>query len=142
MTIEDEFAKLRESAQQEAAEMAVRFKEKNADVTAIIEQLGAHIEYSRDRDHLYVTVGEPRAAMAFFGNSSVLLVEPETLEFLGIEIPDFSKAVRTGAFRNLKPLLSFLEWQPVVHIPPAPHDEGAAFSREVAQGVHQVLALA
>ena len=142
MGMENDFAKLRRSAQEEAKSLAARFMEKNTDVAvaATLERNGVYVEYVSDHDHLYMTIGPPRAGMAFVGDHAVLLADPETLELLAIEILDFSKAVATDTLRTLEPLFSFVQLQPVVHVPPRrTEDKSAAFPHAVAQGVQRVL---
>lgn len=142
MTIEKEFDKLKKSARNEAEALTARFLQVNADMSSMIEREGVLIEYERDRDHLYVTLGEPREGMALTVGHLVVLADPETLEFIGFEIPDFKKAVETDALKEWARILPFIEWQPVVHIPPAAHNDEVTFPREIALGVQRELVVA
>lgn len=141
MANQHRFDMLAKAAKEEVSELASRFMEENGDLSSVIEREGVLIEYDRERDHLYVTVGERREGMALLVGHLVVLAQPETLEFLGFEIPDFRRVSQTGALQPLSRLFPFIEWQPIVHIPAAPHDDGVAFPREVAQGVQWEIAM-
>ena len=132
---------LRESSRDETLSVVTRLIEKVDELPDIIRRDGVLIEYARDQDHLYVTLGDSREGMAYFAGPLVILVDPETLDLVSLEVSDFSKAVKTEAFSKLARLLAFLKWQPVVHIPPSAFDEAANFTRAVADGVHRQLAL-
>ena len=94
MSIEQEFEALRESTRKQTQATHAGFQQKNDDLAGMIERKGVFIEYIPERDHLYITLGEPQAGMALFAGSIVLLADPETLEFLGLEVPDFKKIDR------------------------------------------------
>ena len=52
-----------------------------------LEAAGAAVEYDDAADRLYVTFGEPRQGMALFaGNSTVVIVDPDNLEPLALEV--------------------------------------------------------
>lgn len=139
--IEQDFAKLRASANAEADAFARRFLEKNPDVPAVLERNSVYFEYVSEHDHLYMTVGEPRAGMAFLAGHIVLIADPETLELIAVEVLDFSQAVETDMLRTWKPIYEFLKLQPVVQIPrKREEDQSADFPRTVAQGVKRALA--
>lgn len=142
MTIEQEFAKLRDSSREETLKVVPRLLEKAGELPEVIEREGVLIEYVQDLDHLYITLGSSREGMAFFAGPLVILVDPNTLDLVSFEIFGFTKAVKTESFSKLDRLLSFLKWQPVVHIPPSVHDERANFPRAMAEGVHRELAAA
>jgi len=139
MSMEHAFDRLKKSAKDDAEALAARFLQVNADMTGMIERAGILIEYERERDHLYMTLGEPREGMALTVGHLVVLADPETLEFIGFEIPDFKKAVETDALKEWARILPFIEWQPVVHIPPAAHNDEVTFPREIAEGVQREL---
>ena len=139
MAIQHKFDTLAKAAKEEVSVLAARFMEMNGDLSGVIEHEGVLIEYDREHDHLYVTVGERREGMALLVGNLVVLADSETLEFLGFEIPDFKKAVETDALKPWRRILPFIEWQPVVHVPPAAHNDEVTFPREVAEGVQREL---
>ncbi len=139
MSMEQAFDNLKKLARGDVEGLAARFMEMNGDLSGVIEREGVLIEYDRKHDHLYVTVGERREGMALLVGNLVVLADSETLEFIGFEIPDFKKAVETDALKPWHRILPFIEWQPVVHIPPAAHNDEVTFPREVAEGVQQEL---
>ena len=140
MSIEQEFEALRESTRKQTQATHAGFLQKNSDLAGMIERKGVLIEYVPERDHLYVTLGEPQAGMALFAGSIVLLADPETLEFLGLEIPDFKKMIASGALHSdWAWLASVVERQHILHIPPSvsgsddfPHDLAEGVQRELA----------
>ena len=148
MSIEEEFAALRESADEQARTARGRFVERNSDPERAMRREGALLEYAREFDRLYITVGKPREGMALFAGEVVVMADPETLEWIGMDIPDFKKSLSAGGLNDTwERLAQVLDWQPVLHIPPtersqqgaesAPqqdllHDLAQEFSREVA----------
>ena len=142
MTMEQQFDKLKVSAKGGIVEMVARFLQVNDDLTGMIEREGVLIEYDRERDHFYATLGDRREGMALTVGHFVILADPETLEFLGCEIPEFKKAVKTDALQEWERFLPFIEWQPVVRVPPAAHNDEVSFPREIAEGVQRELAFA
>ena len=82
--------------------------------------------------------------MAIFIGSIVAIADPETLECISIEVLDFKKAVDSGALQGAwTRLLPFIEWQPILHVPPVvpeafpdtddfPHDLARDVQRELA----------
>ena len=140
MSIEQEFEALRESARKQTQATHAGFLQKNDDLAGMIDRKGVLIEYIPERDHLYVTLGEPQPGMALFAGNIVLLADPETLEFLGLEIPDFKKMIASGAPNSdWAWLASVVERQQVLHKPPSvsgsddlPHDLAEGVQRELA----------
>ena len=100
MSIEQEFEALREATRKQTQATHAGFLQKNNDLAGMIERKGVLVEYVRESDHLYVTLGEPQPGMALFAGSIVLLADPETLEFLGVEVPDFKKMVASGVLQS------------------------------------------
>ena len=140
MGIEQEFEALRESTRKQTQATHAGFLQKNSDLAGMIERKGVFIEYVPERDHLYITLGEPQPGMALFAGSIVLLADPETLEFLGLEIPDFKKMIASGALHSdWAWLASVVKRQHILHIPPSvsgsddfPHDLVRDVQRELA----------
>ena len=140
MSIEQEFEALRESTRKQTQATHAGFLQKNGNLAGMIERKGVLVEYVRERDHLYITLGEPQPGMALFAGSIVLLADPETLEFLGLEIPDFKKVIASGALQSSWGwLASVVDQQHVLHIPPSvsgsddfPHDLAEGVQRELA----------
>ena len=140
MSIEQEFEALRESTRKQTQATHAGFQQKNDDLAGMIERKGVLIEYIPERDHLYVTLGEPQAGMALFAGNIVLLADPETLEFLGLEVPGFKKMVESGVLQSAWAwLASVVDRQHVLHIPPSvsgsddfPHDLARDVQRELA----------
>ena len=139
MATQHEFDALANTAKEEVSAFAARFTERNGDLSGVIEREGVLIEYDRERDHLYVTVGERREGMALLVGHLVVLAEPETLEFLGFEVPDFKKAIEANELKPWSRILPFIEWQPIVRVPPAAHNDEVTFPREIAEGVQREL---
>ena len=127
MGVEEDFAAVRESADEQARATWKRFAEKNADPERAMRSKGAFIEYAREFDRLYITVGEPREGMALFAGEVVVIADPETLEWIGIDVPDFKKSLSVGGLNAMWERLSrVLDWQPVLHIPPDDRYQGGA----------------
>ena len=140
MSIEQEFEALRESTRKQTQATHAGFLQKNDDLAGMIEREGVLIEYVPERDHLYVTLGEPQPGMALFAGSIVLLADPETLEFLGLEVPDFKKMVESGALQSdWTWLASVVGRQHVLHIPPSVSGSGD-LPHDLAEGVQRELA--
>jgi uncharacterized protein YuzE len=65
----------------------------------IPERTNSVIHYDAEADVLYISFGEPKPAEGLdIGDSTILRVNPETEEIVGLTIFDFSK--RTGLCRN------------------------------------------
>lgn len=120
MSIEEEFAALRESADEQSRATWKRFAEKNADPEQAMRSKGVLVEYAREFDRLHITVGEPREGMALFAGEVVVMADPETLEWIGLDVPDFKKSLSVGGLNATWERLSLvLDRQPVQRVPPA-----------------------
>ena len=139
MNIDQQFNVLREASGVQIGAMLPRFLEQSKDLVGIIEREGMLCEYVSERDHLYITFGRPRAGMALFAASIVIIADPETLEFLGIEVLDFQKEVAGGNLKEWQPIAEFLAWQPIVHIPPTECREPANLPNAIASSVRREL---
>ena len=129
MSMTREFEALRKASKQQALEQWQRFLEKNVDILALMRTKGLLVEHTRERDHLYVTFGEHREGMAMFAGHIVVIADPETMECIGVEVPDFQKLVESGTLRGgWERLAPFIAWQRVIHIPPVDEDEVAVES--------------
>ena len=111
------FEEIKAAADKEHAETVARFLEKNAPLAEAPLRQGLLIEYVQDYDHLYATFGEPREAMAISTEHFVVLADPETLEMVAFEVPDFMKKVGDGSLSALADLARMLERHPVVYMP-------------------------
>lgn len=143
MSIEQDFEALRKSAQEQARAARVGFLEKNHDLDQVLRREGVLIDYFGEDDHLYITLGEPREGVALFDGNIIIIADPDTLDWLSVEVLDFKKRVASGALSGAwEQLARWLEWQPVFHIPPVaggsadasdlPHDLAQEVRRELA----------
>lgn len=146
MSIEQELEALRNSVNEQNRAMQARFLQKNRDLDQVIRREGVLIDYFGEDDHLYITLGEAREGIALFDGSIIVIADPDTLDWLSVEVLDFRKKVVSGSLAGAwKQLAGWLEWQPVVHIPPArdgaveptsaadlPHDLAQEVRRELA----------
>jgi len=58
----------------------------------IHERVDSVIHYDSEADVLYISFGEPGPAECLdIGDGTVLRIDPETEEVVGLTIPDFSK---------------------------------------------------
>lgn len=132
--MEKEFEELRESNREEVNLLKARLIQKNKHLAEAPLRQGLLIEYVSDYDHLYATFGEPREAMAFFTEHTVLLADPETLELVAFEIPDFMKQMTAGNLSAFSALARMMENHPVIYIPPTEQTEPAVeeIARELA----------
>ena len=132
--MEKEFEALRESNREEVKQLKARFARKNKHLAEAPLRQGLLIEYVRDYDHLYATFGEPREGMALFTEHTVVMADPETLELVAFEIPDFMKQLAAGKLPAFVVLARMLENHPVIYIPPAEQTEPAVeeIARELA----------
>ena len=120
MSLMQEFEELRRSSEEEERKIRQRFVQVNPDPLGEMERLGFSLSYTREHDHLYVTFGEPREGMAIFSGSVVLIVDPETVELLGVEIPGFKEAIESGAVGDEWALLARLIGDKAeIRVPPA-----------------------
>lgn len=148
MSIDEDFEAFRKSANEENRVMQARFLEKNRDLDQVIRREGVLIDYFEEYDHLYITLGEPREGIALFDGSIIVIADPDTLDWLSVEVLDFKKKVASGSLSGAWEQLSrWLEWQPVVHIPPAKGEAGepasaADLPHDLAQVVRRELAAA
>ena len=140
MSLESEFAELQASSWEGALPIIERLTEKVSKLTEVVKREGALVEYVADQDHLYITFGTPRKAVALIADPLVVLYDPDTVDLVSFEIANCTKAVETEPFAPLGGLLSFLKWQPVIQIPPTERDEGSNFPEAIAQGVQRQLA--
>ena len=134
-----EFAALKESAQQQHAIILDRVREINDDVGNLLERNGAVYEYVSERDHLYITIGQPREGMALFAGKWVLIADPVTLELIGIEIPDFQQEISSGTLSGLEQVAAFLAFQPILQIPPTERENPDNLSDTVGRVVRREL---
>ena len=146
MSIEQEFEALRKSVNKQNKAMQARFLRKNRDLDQVIRRKGILIDYFGEDDHLYITLGEPREGIALFDGSIIVIADPETLDWLSVEVLDFKKKIASGTLSGAwKQLARWLDWQPVFHIPPTkdgawgpaaatdlPHDLAQVVRRELA----------
>ena len=148
MSTEQEFEALRKSANEQNRAMQARFLRKNRDLVKTLRREGVLIDYFGEYDHLYITLGEPREGIALFEGSIVVIADPETLDWLSVEVLDFKKKVASGSLSGAWEQLShLLDWQPVVHIPPVKGRAGepasaAGLPHDLAQEVRRELAAA
>ena len=112
------FEEIKASAAKERAETVARFLEKNARLADALPPEGILFDYYEPADHLYATIGEPREAMAIFTERFVVMADPETLEMVAFEIPDFMKKVAGGSLPALTDLARALKRNPVIRKSP------------------------
>jgi len=63
----------------------------------IPERANSVIHYDADADVLYISFGEPRPAEGLdIGDGTILRVDPETEEVVGLTILDFTKRTEDG----------------------------------------------
>ena len=125
------FEEIKAAADKEHAETVARFLEKNTPLAEAPLRQGLLIEYVQDYDHLYATFGEPREAMAIFTEHFVVLADPETLEMVAFEVPDFMKKVGDGSLPALADLARMLKRNPVIRKSPLKQAEPVV--REIAR---------
>ena len=142
MNIEQELASLRASSQAEWDLVLPNLLEQTKSLAARMKREGVLIEYVKDQDHLYITLGQEREAVAFFAGFLTVLADPKTLDIVSLEINDFTEAVKTDAFADLYELWESLLSEPILRFLPYARDEEAHFPQMVAQDVHQMLAVA
>ncbi len=132
--MKEEFEALRASARQEALGIRARFLLKNKRLTNGALLPGMLVEYDSDRDHLYVTLGEPREGMALFTENIVFMADPVTLELVGFEILDFKNKLAEGKLTEWGQMASLFDSHPVVYIPSGEQAEQAQreITRELA----------
>lgn len=133
MDLTREFAEFVKADREEEEALAQQFRERNPDIRGMIGRLGATLTYDPVRDHLYVIVGKPRESIAILttDDSVVVLADPETLEFLGTEVMDFSMVANRWA-----PLDQLLTSPHEIYLPPIQE------TTEIAQVVERELVLA
>ena len=139
------FEALRKSANEQNRAMQARFLRKNSDLGQVMRREGVLIDYFGEYDHLHITLGEPREGIALFDGRIIVIADPDTLDWLSVEVLDFKKKVASGSLSGAWEQLSrWLEWQPVVHIPPAKDEAAgaAALPRDLAREVRRELAAA
>ena len=140
MDISQEFEALKMSSKQQSVGTHAQFVQENGDMLGVMQREGILIEYIRERDHLYITFGEPREGMAIFAGSIVVMADPDTLECIGIEVPNFKKAVESGALQGTwSRLAELIGWQRVLHIPPVVSDADDDLPHYLARGVQREL---
>lgn len=134
-----QFEELRRASEVEESAVWEKFLRVNADFRGAMERLGVSVSYTSEHDHLYVTLGEPREGMAIFSGSVVLIVDPDTAELLGVEVPGFERAVESGAVGDEWALLaSLIEDKTEIRVPPVQDEHdikrvlGQALERELA----------
>ena len=137
--MEKEFEALRESNREEVKQLEARLIRKNRHLKKRMLTEGICIEYVPDYDHLYVTLGQPRVGMAFFTDDAVLMADPQTLELIAFEIPDFMRQVADGKQPELGSLAPTLNEQPVIEVPPAAQAKQAAKRNGAAPGDSQSI---
>ena len=115
--MKESFEAFKAAADKEHAETVARFREKNATLVDALPPEGILFDYFEPADHLYATFGEPREAMAISTEHFVVLADPETLEMVAFEVPDFMKKVDDGSLSALADLARMLKRHPVVYMP-------------------------
>ena len=85
---------------QEQDEIKRKLAAKNPDIEPLLAQHGFTIEYDRDNDYLYMTIGNPREGMAVHVMEFVAMADPDTLELVGLEIPFFMEKIRDKKLGN------------------------------------------
>ncbi len=127
--------------QEASREQRAAFLRRNHDLEGILKANELFIDYVQERDHLYIGIGTSTAGMALFLGRVVAIADPDTLDCIAIEVPDFAKGVHAGLFpRGGKELLSIVKWMPVSYIPPdAQHGQLPAI---LAEDLHRELAAA
>ncbi len=122
------------------------FVDKNPDILGLIDAYGLTLEYVKDSDYFYATIGEPREGVAFVLGNVIAFADPDTLECLGTEVMDFAKSVRSGKLEGgWAELLKILEERPIRHIPPKyqrPTSSEAERPNDIAQLLQGELAMA
>jgi uncharacterized protein YuzE len=72
-------------------------EESNMATLKIPERANSVIHYDADADVLYISFGEPRPAEGLdIGDGTILRVDPETEEVVGLTILDFTKRTEDG----------------------------------------------
>lgn len=113
----EEFNAFRERNQAEEEAARLKFMSLN-DIDDLLKD-GCLIEYEADRDHLYVTFGEPREGRAFFLSGVTYIADPETLRCFRIEVVDFARTTESGLLgEGWKGVLGAVRLQPTIPVPP------------------------
>ena len=100
MSMEEQFQELRRVADEQGTRMREKFFQQNGDLGALMDREGFKAEYVRETDHLYVTLGQPRIGMALTLEPVVFMADPETLEWLGIEVLELETSIRDGVLNG------------------------------------------
>jgi hypothetical protein len=85
----EQFKKFMENNEQELREIKLKFSANLSNIDRVLSLKGFSVEYNRDNDYLYITIGEPREGMALTFDEVVAIADPDTLEILGLEVPFF-----------------------------------------------------
>ena len=117
--MEQKFETFREIVRNQSTETLARLLEVNDDVNGLMARQGVHWDYVKEYDHLYIVLGQPREGMALFSGNMIVICDPETLELLSVEVPDFLKRIRDGTLPAFLQVAKILESQPTIHILPA-----------------------
>ena len=115
--LKKDFKAFREANTKEMAELRARFLRENKNFAKTMFSKGVFLEYDRERDHLYIAFGGRRDAMALFTKSVVILVDPDTVEAVGLEFSDFRQRIESGALKDMKGLADLVEEHPTLYIP-------------------------
>ncbi len=73
-----------------------RVRDANLDIEELLARQGLHLEYDREADYLYLVIGKPRPGMAVPFDSVATMVDPESYQLLGVEIPFFLELAKSG----------------------------------------------
>jgi hypothetical protein len=80
--------------------LRAKVMERNSDLATIIDKSGVTVEYNKDEDYLYIIIGEPRPGMAVSMGEATVIVDPDTLEILAIDVPFYFEKMREHHFRG------------------------------------------
>lgn len=85
----------------EVSEIKKRFIERNKSTWGSMREHGFSIDYDRNSDCLYLTLGKvPRSGEGLNFGDVVVFADPESLEAVGIEIPFFREKSGPGLSRD------------------------------------------
>lgn len=85
--------------------LKLRASAANKDVSSTLAKYGAIVENHSDNDYLYITIGpKPREGVALVFEDVAMLVDPNTFEAVGVELPFCLERIAKGELTRWAPL--------------------------------------
>lgn len=137
--MEHNFEAFRVAARNQATETLVRMLEVNDDVNGLIARQGINWEYVNEYDHLYTGLGQPREGMALFVGNLIAICDPETLELLSVEVPNFRKGIAAGTLQAFTQVAQILESHPIIRVLPTEYELSPAIPDVFAEAIGREL---